>query len=115
MLKKNLYTTLNNFNNSTLDYQIIENLIRDENYLDESYEIKESVSIMNNIFKLFGCTRDNFKNVIISKEEFDFNEDNLERITTFVKLIEENVILVENVWISELEQESDNTDNGGNL
>lgn len=86
----------NNYN-----YDQIENLLRDENHLYELYDIKEEVNFQN-IIKLFGYTRDKYIPVIISKQDFEFeNQDLFTRTTSMIKLVESNVILIENIWIED--------------
>ena len=85
---------------SRIDMDIINNLIRNEEYLNDTYEVKETVYFSESSFKMFGSTRDKFMNVIITKGEFINNDDILERLCGVIRLIEENVILVENIWIN---------------
>jgi hypothetical protein len=85
---------------SRIDMEIINNLIRNEEYLNNTYEVKETVSFSESSFKMFACTRDKFMDVIITKGDFINNEDILERLCAVIRLIEENVILVENIWIN---------------
>jgi hypothetical protein len=95
--------------------EAIENLIRNENYLHELYEIKEQINIGSsnglNAEKFFGNTRDKCLNVIIFRQElpnsFFNNEMIIERIFQMTRLIEENTILVENIWIEETFSEND--------
>lgn len=84
---------------------IILNLMRNEDYLSELYIIKEANTFTSNVTKLYGCTKDKMLNVIISKQELNLieGEENilLDRIEMMIKLIEDNIILVENIWIEE--------------
>lgn len=95
----------NNTNINLLEDDSISNLTRSEFYLREYYDIKEEVSLHKEptINKLFGVTRDKCLSVIITKQIVgDLNDEELkERISSMVKLVEENVILVENFWMQE--------------
>ena len=77
------------------------NLIRDDNYISNLYEIREEMIVKNTI-KLFGYTKDKSLSIMITKQIINV-EDNeiLSRIINMSRLVEENVILVENLWIEE--------------
>jgi leucyl-tRNA synthetase len=87
-------------------YYNLSNLIRNDTYLLKLYDIKEEAVIGNNIV-LLCCSRDCNINVIINKQKINLNDFDLaERILKLSKLIEENVILVENLWIEESKENS---------
>jgi len=79
----------------------IKSIVRKANYLSELYEIKEIVNFSNNVDKIYASTRDKFLNVIITKNYLCEEEDYINRIKIMIHLVEENVILVENLWIDE--------------
>ena len=81
---------------------IFEKLIKDENYIHEQYYIQEVVFLTEKIVKLSGFTIAKNKQigVIITKYEIkEINREISNRIENLTKLIEENIVLVENIWI----------------
>jgi hypothetical protein len=83
-------------------HETMRSLLRTSGYLNELYDIKEVVYYSNDIEKLYGCTRDKLLNVVITKQNLDINDVLAERIAMMIQLVEENVILVENIWIEEI-------------
>jgi hypothetical protein len=82
-----------------IDWEVVDSLIRHEGYLDDTYDVKETVNFSENYMKFFAETRDKEMNVVITRAEIFRREDILERLCMMIKLIEDNIILVENVWI----------------
>lgn len=82
-----------------IDWEILESLIRHEDYLEDTYEIKETICFSGSYIKTFAQTKDKEMNVVITRAEIYRRDDILERLCMMIKLIEENIILVENVWI----------------
>jgi hypothetical protein len=79
----------------------IDNLIRDDSYINKLYKIREEIVIKNTI-KLYASTIDRSLSVIITKQLININDDDIIlRILKMSKFIEDNVILVENMWIEE--------------
>ncbi len=79
----------------------LNNLIRDENYINNLYDIREEM-IVKNMIKLFGYTKDKSLSIMITKQIINMeDEEILFRIINMSRLVEENVILVENLWIEE--------------
>ena len=81
---------------------IIEKLIKDENYIHEQYYIQEVIFLTEKIVKLSGFTIANDKQIGVIITRYEIKEINREisnRIENLIKLIEEDIILVENIWI----------------
>ncbi len=84
------------------DKFIFQTLLRPVNYLVEFYQIREKVEYNKNYEKIFACSRDQNLNVVISKQSFDFTNKNInERLTNIIKFLENNLVLLENLWITE--------------
>jgi hypothetical protein len=81
---------------------IIQTLIRSIDYLNEFYQIREKVEFHQNYEKVFALSRDQNLNVVISKQTIDFTNKNLnERVSNMIKFLENNLVLLENLWISQ--------------
>jgi hypothetical protein len=96
--------------------EILTKLIRNESYIYNLYDIREEMVIKNNI-KLFCYTKDNNHSVVITKQIINIESDRdlLARLVKLSKLIEDNVILVENLWIEEYEDSKDFCNKGFSL
>ena len=80
----------------------IENILRSKEYKKEIYIINEKIKQNNNIKKLYGYNKERNLNVIITKIlniSFEENPNFEKRLLIIIKLIEENKLLVENLWI----------------
>jgi hypothetical protein len=83
------------------DSYYLTNLIRYENYLTDLYSVEEEC-ISGNIIKLFSKAKDSGCSVVISKQQINMNDYELiTRLTKLSKLIDNNIILIENIWIEE--------------
>lgn len=84
----------------------IPGLIRNSNYMKELYDIKEEVIFSTNITKLYAHTKDKGLGIVISKiNSLTLSQDNtdlIERIIKTVQMIEENLILVDNLWLEKI-------------
>ena len=83
-------------------------LQRDKDYINTLYTIIKIINIDKNVDKIYGFTREkNFSIIItkISNVSFKDNQIAEKRLILTTQLIEENIILIENLWIEE-------TDNG---
>ena len=79
-------------------------LQRDRDYINSLYIIKKVISIDNNIEKIYGSTREKNYNVIITKISnisFKDNPVDEKRLISTTQLIEDNIVLVENLWLEE--------------
>ena len=95
-------TESNPINNSLYTLQ------RDKDYINSLYLIKKIINIDKNVDKIYGSTREKNFNIIITKiSNISFKENQIaeKRLILTTQLIEENIVLVENLWIEE-------TDNG---
>ena len=80
-------------------------LQRDKDYINSLYIIKKVITIDNNVEKIYGSTREKNYNVIITKISnisFKNNPITEKRLILTTQLIEENIILVENLWLEEI-------------
>lgn len=84
----------------------IAGLIRNSNYIKELYDIKEEVTFTSNITKLYAHTRDKGLGIVISKiNSITLSQDNtelIERIIKTVQMIDEDLILVDNLWLEKI-------------
>ena len=88
-----------------MNIEEINNLIRDDSYINKLYNIREE-TVIKNMIKLYASTIDKSQTVIITKQLINIDDDDIVlRILNMSKFIEDNVILVENMWI----EESDNS------
>ena len=88
----------------------IYSLQRDKEYINSLYILKKSIAIEKNIEKIYGSTREKNFNVIITKysnKSFKNNSIEYTRLKSTTELIEENTVLVENLWLEEVEENSD--------
>ena len=93
---------------SNQNYNSLYTLQRDKDYINALYLIKKIINIDKNIDKIYGSTRGKNFNIIITKISnicFKENKNAEKRLILTTQLIEENIVLVENLWIEE-------TDNG---
>ena len=82
----------------------IYSLLRDKEYINSLYFIKKSISIQKNVEKIYALTLEKNFNVIITKYSnisFKYNSIEFSRLKSTTELIEENIILVENLWLEE--------------
>ena len=80
----------------------IYSLQRDKEYINSLYILKKSIAIEKNIEKIYGSTREKNFNVIITKysnKSFKYNSIEYSRLKSTTELIEENTVLVENLWL----------------
>jgi len=83
-------------------------LQRDKEYINSLYKIKKKLIIDKNIEKIYGSTREKNFNIIITKiSNISFKNDQIaeKRLILITQLIEENIVLVENLWIEETSKE----------
>ena len=91
---------------SSDEEDIIENsfmlVLRDRNYKGEIYHINEEIKHNKNMKKLYGYNKERNLNVVITKImniSLEENPNFENRLLTTIKLIEENKLLVENLWV----------------
>ena len=85
----------------------IYSLLRDKEYINSLYLIKKSILIDKNIEKIYGLTREKNFVVIIniySNISLKYNSVECLRLKSTTELIEENTVLVENLWLEETEE-----------
>ena len=101
---ENETNTKNQKNNS-----FIYSLLRDKEYINSLYIIKKSISIEKNIEKIYALTLEKNYSVIITKYSnisFKYNSIEFSRLKSTTELIEENIVLVENLWLEENNNEN---------
>ena len=82
-------------------------LQREKEYINSLYTLKKVLSVDKNREKLFGVTKEKNFNVIITKISnisFRNNPISQKRLIITTQLIEENIVLIENLWIEETNQ-----------
>ena len=80
-------------------------IMRDPQYKKEIYQIKEEIKQNENLYKLYGNNLERNLNVVITKVINISEKDNPnfpKRLLTTIKLIEENKLLVENLWLEKI-------------
>lgn len=88
------------------NYDLIElnNLIKDNCYLNSLYTLREEM-VIGKVIRLLGSCRDSNFKVNITKQIINVNDMELvKRISVMCKLVEDNVILIENIWIEKSEE-----------
>jgi len=81
---------------------VIDKLLKEEGYLIQSYYVKELISFTEEYVKLTGWTKEKHREVDITKYEIkEINREILMRIEDLINLVEDDKILVENVWIEQ--------------
>ena len=83
----------------------LEFIIRNPGYKKEIYQIKEEIKQNEVLFKLYGHNKDRNLSVVITKVMNISEQENpffTQRLLTTIKLIEENKLLVENLWLEKL-------------
>ena len=81
-------------------------IIRGQQYKKEIYYIKEEIKQNENLYKLYGNNRERNLNVVITKvTNISENEKQIfiQRLLTTIKLIEENKLLIENLWVEKID------------
>ena len=92
---------LNSYNNSLYTLQ------RDKDYINSLYVLKNTIIIDKNVEKMYGKTKEKNLNVIITKISnicFKNNAATEKRLISTTQLIEENIVLVENLWLEEMDK-----------
>ena len=77
-------------------------ILRDKEYKKEIYQINEEIKHNKNMNKLYGYNKERNLNVVITKImniSLEENPNFERRLLLTIKLIEENKILVENLWV----------------
>ena len=95
------------FSNSEED-KIILTLLRNEKYVGNLYMIKEEVKFSKSINKIYAITKEKNFGVVITKiinVSLVSNPNFKKRLISTVKLIEENLLLVENLWLEEINKD----------
>ena len=80
-------------------------ILRPQEYKDEIYKINEEIKQNINSSKLYGYNIERKLNIVITKVMNIYQKENsnlLKRLLTTIKLIEENNLLVENLWIEKI-------------
>ena len=83
--------------------QILQGLFRNNEYLSSLYIIKEEVQYSNTLSKIYAKTKEkNYGAIITKQSKIQLNSDIFkDRLIKTVKLIEKNLLLVENLWLQE--------------
>ena len=108
-MSNNLEESENESNNQAQENNFIYSLLRDKEYIDSLYIIKKSIIIDKNVEKIYGLTREKNFNIIITKYSnilLKQNSIEYKRLTSTTDLIEENIVLVENLWLEEINDEN---------
>ena len=98
---------INTQNNKNISF--IYSLLRDKDYINSLYFIKKSILIEKNIEKIYALTQEKNFSVIITKYSnisFKYNSIEFLRLKSTTELIEENIVLVENLWLEENDSEN---------
>ena len=77
-------------------------ILRDKEYRKEIYHINEEIKHNKNMTKLYGYNKERNLNVVITKImniSLEENPNFEKRLLLTIKLIEENKLLVENLWV----------------
>ena len=80
-------------------------IIREPEYKKEIYQIKEEIKQNEHLYKLYGINIERKLNVIITKVTNISENENpnfIKRLLITIKLIEENKLLVENLWLEKI-------------
>ena len=80
-------------------------IIREPEYKKEIYQIKEEIKQNEHLYKLYGINIERKLNVIITKVTNISESENsnfIKRLLITIKLIEENKLLVENLWLEKI-------------
>ena len=80
-------------------------IIREPEYKKEIYQIKEEIKQNEHLYKLYGINKERKLNVIITKVTNISENENpnfIKRLLITIKLIEENKLLVENLWLEKI-------------
>ena len=83
----------------------LEFIIRNPGYKKEIYQIKEEIKQNENLYKLYGKNKERNLSIVITKVMNISEQENpyfTQRLLITIKLIEENKLLVENLWIEKL-------------
>jgi len=79
---------------------VIDKLLKEEGYLIKSYDVKELITFTEELVKITGWRKDEHTEVDITKYEIkEINREILIRIEDLINLVEDDKILLENVWI----------------
>ena len=81
-------------------------IIRDQQYKKEIYHIKEEIKQNENLYKLYGNNKERNLNVVITKVTNISESEKqtfIQRLLTTIKLIEENKLLIENLWVEKID------------
>ena len=84
---------------------IIPTLLRNNQYINSLYIIKEEIPFTKTTSKIYGFTKQNNCSVVITKETNITTLSNTSyqaRLASSIKLIEQNLLLVENLWLEEV-------------
>ena len=84
-------------------------ILRDKEYKKEIYQINEEIKHNKNMNKLYGYNKERNLNVVITKImniSLEENKNFEKRLLITIKLIEENKLLVENLWIEKSNSKS---------
>ena len=108
-MSSNEEETESEINSNQKNNSFIYSLLRDKEYINSLYFIKKSITIEKNIEKIYATTRERNFNVIITKYSnisFKYKSIEYSRLKSTTELIEENIVLVENLWLEENSEEN---------
>ena len=108
-MSSNEEETESEINSNQKNNSFIYSLLRDKEYINSLYFIKKSILIEKNIEKIYATTREKNFNVIITKYSnisLKYKSIEYSRLKSTTELIEENIVLVENLWLEENNDEN---------
>ena len=82
-------------------------VLRDNNYIKDLYLMHDQIKHSKNMYKLYGYNKERKLNVVITKLmniSLKENPNFEKRLLTTIQLIEENQILIENLWLEKQEK-----------
>ena len=85
----------------------IEFIIRNPEYKNDIYQINEEIKQGENLYKLYGQNKERNSNIVLTKVMNISEKENpnfSKRLLTTIKLIEENILLVENLWLEKISE-----------
>ena len=85
----------------------IEFIIRNPEYKNDIYQINEEIKQGENLYKLYGQNKERNSNIVLTKVMNISEKENpnfSKRLLTTIKLIEQNILLVENLWLEKISE-----------
>lgn len=82
--------------------ELISSLFRNRQYMPSLYTVKEEIQYSKAITKYYAFSKQKNKAVVITKQSNFPLYEFAKRLVTIVKLLQENVLLIENLWLEEV-------------